>query len=140
MRRRYERLSRFPEGLLVTGDALCNFNPIYGQGMAVGALDALAMRDCLRAGATALARRYFAAAARAVDPAWRLAAGADLAMREAEGSRPPRVRVLNAYVRRLQRAAAHDPAVAVAFGRVTGLLDPPSALMRPAVLWRALRG
>ncbi|MFF0310674.1 FAD-dependent oxidoreductase [Streptosporangium sp. NPDC004379] len=140
VRRRYERLGRFPEGLLVTGDALCNFNPIYGQGMAVGALDALALRDRLREGAGDLARRYFAAAARAVDPAWQLATGADLSMREAEGSRPPRVRVLNAYVRRLQRAAAHDPAVAVAFGRVTGLLDPPSALMRPGVLWRALRG
>ncbi|WP_326824611.1 FAD-dependent oxidoreductase [Streptosporangium sp. NBC_01756] len=140
VRRRYERLSRFPEGLLVTGDAICNFNPIYGQGMSVGALDALALRDCLREGTRDLAHRYFAAVARALDPAWQLSTGADLALREAEGARPLQVRVLNAYIRRLQRVAARDPRVAVAFSRVSGLLDPPSALMRPAVVWRAVRG
>ncbi|GAA3085892.1 FAD-dependent oxidoreductase [Streptosporangium carneum] len=140
VRRRYERLDRFPEGLLVTGDAICNFNPIYGQGMAVGALDALAMRDSLSAGADDLARRYFAAVARALDPAWQLSTGADLAMRKTKAARTLRVRLLNAYIRRLQWAAARDPRVAVAFTRVTGLLDPPSALMRPAVVWRALRG
>ncbi|MFF5210629.1 FAD-dependent oxidoreductase [Streptosporangium sp. NPDC000396] len=139
-RRRYERLSRFPEGLLVTGDAICSFNPVYGQGMAVGGLYAIAMRDCLRDGTGDLARRYFAAAAKALDPAWQLSSGADLALRQAEAARTPMARMLNAYIGRLQRVAARDPRVAVAFTRVSGLLDPPAALMRPAVLWRALRG
>jgi 2-polyprenyl-6-methoxyphenol hydroxylase-like FAD-dependent oxidoreductase len=139
-RRRYERLTRFPDGLLALGDAISSFNPLYGQGMSVAALEAVELRRCLERGDRRLARRFFRAAANVVGPAWEMAVGGDLALPEIDGDRPPILRLTNAYLDRLLGVAEHDPIVAAAFGDVTDLLAPPQSIMRPGVLWRVLRG
>jgi 2-polyprenyl-6-methoxyphenol hydroxylase-like FAD-dependent oxidoreductase len=139
LRRHYQRLRRFPDGLLVTGDALCSFSPIYAQGMTVAALQAAALRRCLLDGADGVARRYFRAASRAVAGPWRMAVGADLALPEVEGRRTAAVRLLNAYSRRVVAAAEHDDMAARQFMRVTGMIDAPATLLSPAVLRPAMR-
>lgn len=138
LRRRYERMPRLPAGLLPIGDAICSFNPIYGQGMSVAALEARALRDCLEAGAEDLQRRYLRATAPIVDDAWRLATGADLSLPVVEGPRPTPVRLVNRYMERLHAAAAHDEELALAFIRVVGLLDRPASLLKPSVVARVL--
>jgi 2-polyprenyl-6-methoxyphenol hydroxylase-like FAD-dependent oxidoreductase len=136
VRRRYDRLSKFPAGLLVAGDAICSFNPTYGQGMTVAAAQALALRGCLERGGRDLARRFFAAASVPIDHAWELSVGADLALPEIEGRRSARVRLINAYLRRLRATAEHDPAVAGAFIAVVGMLERPPHVLRPAIAAR----
>jgi 2-polyprenyl-6-methoxyphenol hydroxylase-like FAD-dependent oxidoreductase len=102
--RRYDKMRRFPSGLLVLGDAMCSFNPVYGQGMTVAAMEAEALHRCLTAGADGLTRRYFHAAEKIVGNAWQLAAGGDLALPEVEGPRPAAVRFANRYVSNVQAA------------------------------------
>jgi 2-polyprenyl-6-methoxyphenol hydroxylase-like FAD-dependent oxidoreductase len=141
VRRRYERLDRFPGGYLVTGDAVCGFNPIYGQGMSVAALEALALRECLRDGpGSGLARRFFAKVARIVDIPWGIAVTSDLRFPWIHGARTAKVRLVNAYLARFHVAAEHDPVLGRAFLRVVNLIDRPEGLLRPAIAARVLGG
>lgn len=137
--RRYDKMTRFPDGLLVIGDAVANFNPIYGQGMTVAALQALALRDSLSRGLHGLPRRYFSAAAKPIGIAWRFATGPDLSLPEVEGRRTLPMRLANGYVERLLTLCESDTASAEQLIKVTGFIDPPTRLLRPKIMYRVAR-
>lgn len=136
-RRRFERSGALPEGLLVLGDACCTFNPVYGQGMSVAALGALAVRSTLAGGgSTAEAQR---AVARAVEPAWLAAVGADRPYAGPEDSTAgPGERLTTWYLDRLVARAAIDPVVGAAFRDVFCLTAPPTRLVAPRVFLRTV--
>jgi 2-polyprenyl-6-methoxyphenol hydroxylase-like FAD-dependent oxidoreductase len=136
-RRHYEKLARFPEGLLVFGDAICSFTPVYGQGMTVAAMEAVVLRQCLAKGAHNLAQRFFKQVSRVVDIPWSITVGND---RRLSGTAriAPLQRFLNWYLGELQIVAQHDPEVASAFLRVGGLLAAPPSLLHPRIALRVL--
>jgi 2-polyprenyl-6-methoxyphenol hydroxylase-like FAD-dependent oxidoreductase len=136
VRHRYEHVTRFPAGLLVAGDATCAFNPVYGQGMSVAAMNGLALRDELRHDGEPDPHRYFAAVAQALEAPWRLAVGADLALPGVTGPAQPESPLTGEYLGRLQLAAVEDADLAVAFIRVTSLVDPPPVLLSPHIAER----
>jgi 2-polyprenyl-6-methoxyphenol hydroxylase-like FAD-dependent oxidoreductase len=138
VRRRYERMTRLPDGFLAVGDAVCSFNPAYGQGMTVAAAEAIVLRDSLRAGRDRLPQRFFAAAAKVIDIPWDIAVGADLRYAHVEGARTGKSNFLNAYVSKLHIAAARHPSVGFAFLSVANLMAPPTRLFAPGTLIRVL--
>ncbi|WP_182904340.1 NAD(P)/FAD-dependent oxidoreductase [Microbispora sp. H13382] len=138
VRRHYERLTRFPDGLLVMGDAACSFNPVYGQGMTVAALEALTLRTHLRKGTEPRPLDFLRDIAAVIDVPWNISAGGDLSFPQVEGERPLMVRVMNSYMARLQNAMSRDGVVTRTFMRVAGLVDPPQALMSPGMILRVL--
>ncbi|WP_245180686.1 NAD(P)/FAD-dependent oxidoreductase [Haloarcula amylovorans] len=138
-RYRYETLDRFPEGLLVVGDGVASFNPLYGQGMSVAALEALLLHDTLRTdGLENLAPRFFERSEDVVDIAWAMAVGADFQFPQTTGPKPRGTDLLNHYVARLNRKAQTDGRLRDAFMRVMMMERPPSTLFRPGILWRVL--
>lgn len=142
LRRHYEGLARFPEGYLVLGDAICSFNPVYGQGMTSAAMQAAALDQLLteRATLVGLWRVFFKAAAKVVEMPWQLAVGEDFRFAETEGKKPAGVDLINAYVAKVHQATHHDTEVYTAFLKVMNLMAAPTSLFHPKLLWRVLWG
>jgi 2-polyprenyl-6-methoxyphenol hydroxylase-like FAD-dependent oxidoreductase len=139
LRRRYERLKRFPDGYLIMGDALCSFNPVYGQGMTVSALEADLLERWLASGggrAAAASRRFLEAAARIIDVPWTVAAGEDFRFPGVTGPKPPGTDLINRYMSRLHRTAIHDAEAVHAFFEVMNMLKPPTSLLSPRMALR----
>ncbi|MFE4176602.1 FAD-dependent oxidoreductase [Streptomyces sp. NPDC056909] len=144
VRRRYDRAGRRPAGFLAVGDALCAFNPVYGQGMAVAALGAIALRDTLAdPSRTPTTRRVQLALLNASRQAWNIASGADRALPGARGD-AARTRVVDRpaawYLARVVQRAPGDPVVGEAFRAATSLMAPVSVLFAPRVVRAALFG
>ncbi|WP_043617768.1 FAD-dependent oxidoreductase [Nonomuraea candida] len=139
LRRRYEKMARFPDGLLVTGDAVCCFNPVYAQGMTVAALSALVIRQHLHTGALPDPLQYFDDLAKsAINQPWEMTHTVDMGFPGVEGERGPATRAAGAFLGLVQQAATKDPVVAGAYMRGAGLIDGPEELMKPQMLARVL--
>jgi 2-polyprenyl-6-methoxyphenol hydroxylase-like FAD-dependent oxidoreductase len=144
----YERMRRWPERFIVLGDAVCAFNPIYGQGMSTAAIAAETLDACLRdhqrqhptGNLDGLARRFQRRLARRHADPWMLSTGADLRYPTTTGAQVRAMnRVLYRYLDRVVAAATQDPAVAETYARVIGMLARPAALFAPRILAAALR-
>jgi 2-polyprenyl-6-methoxyphenol hydroxylase-like FAD-dependent oxidoreductase len=139
LRHHYEKLAAFPQGYLVIGDALCSFNPIYGQGMTVAAMEAEALSEWLVQADNRQAQHFFTKASSIIDLAWDAAVGTDLSFPDVEGERTPLVRILNWYVGKLHMAAQRDTQVSIAFLKVINMIAPPPSMMHPRIVWRILK-
>ena len=121
------------------GDAVCSFNPIYGQGISVAVSEALVLRDSLAAGRPDLGRRFHRGSRPAIATAWQLSTGNDLALPATVGRRTRAGSLIGGYVHALLVAARTDANLAHAFLRVSNLEAEPSSLLAPRLALRVLR-
>lgn len=140
--RHYERLQRFPERLIVMGDSFCAFNPVYGQGMTVAAIEARELDRALRENAVldGLPTRFHTRLSKHIQNAWLLATGEDLRYPETEGKRPNAfARLVQKYVDYVLETLPYDTEVTRTFVHVTNLYKSPTVLFQPHVVWSVLR-
>ncbi|WP_078862525.1 FAD-dependent monooxygenase [Streptomyces sp. NRRL F-5123] len=140
----YESSPDLPARFLVVGDALCRFNPVYGHGMSVAALQARVVAEYLTgttgADFAARTREVQKTLARCVRGAWAIATGEDSRYPETDGPAPgPLARFQQGYMARVLAAANTDPLVASAFFGVLSLDRRPESLLAPRVAVRARR-
>jgi 2-polyprenyl-6-methoxyphenol hydroxylase-like FAD-dependent oxidoreductase len=138
-RRHFERLESFPAGLLATGDALCRFNPVFGQGMSVAAQEAVILDRLLTEGVPMerLARDFFAAIQGTIATPWGVAVS-DFVYPATRGVRPADIEQRLQYGVALTKLAAQDPEVHRLTAEVSQLLKPQAALRDPALTARVI--
>jgi 2-polyprenyl-6-methoxyphenol hydroxylase-like FAD-dependent oxidoreductase len=139
IRRHFERLESFPAGLLVTGDAICRFNPVFGQGMSVAAQEAVILDRLLAEDVPMerLARDFFAAIQDAIATPWGVAVN-DFVYPATRGARPADLAQRLQYGVALTKLAADDPEVHRLTVEVSQLLKPQAVLREPGLAARVM--
>jgi 2-polyprenyl-6-methoxyphenol hydroxylase-like FAD-dependent oxidoreductase len=139
IRRHFERLESFPAGLLAIGDALCRFNPVFGQGMSVAAQEAVILDRLLTEDVPMerLARDFFAAIQDTIATPWGVAVN-DFVYPATRGVRPADLAQRLQYGMALTKLAAQDPEVHRLTAEVSQLLRPQAALREPALAARVM--
>lgn len=138
----FERLERWPERFVVVGDAVCAFNPVYGQGMSIGAMAAEALtaeiekaNGQLDGVARAFQKRY----PKIVEPAWLLATSADLEWLGGQEATNLAERIAGWYMPKVLKTIPHDRVVQETFTEVQNLLKPPTVFFTPQIVGRVVR-
>jgi 2-polyprenyl-6-methoxyphenol hydroxylase-like FAD-dependent oxidoreductase len=142
--RHYDRLPNFPDRFLVLGDAIASFNPVYGQGMSVAALQVQALQKLLTErtaedrGLAGLALSFFPIAVGIAENAWILAANQDLVYPQTQGERPSDLKQRLLYFAAMVSLCVEDPEVHRLMIEVFNLCKPLSALNEEPLRSRVL--
>lgn len=137
----YEKLPDLPENFVLLGDAVCAFNPVYGQGISSAALGAHTLNQCLneRGSLNGFSKYFHKRLAKVNKVPWLIATGDDFRWFTTEGIRPNFLgRLMQRYLDRVMAAATENIEVYQALVQVLHLLKPPTSLFQFSVMGRTL--
>jgi 2-polyprenyl-6-methoxyphenol hydroxylase-like FAD-dependent oxidoreductase len=142
--RHYEEMAHLPGRFVLLGDAVCAFNPVYGQGMTIAAMGAMELGSALSAWKreldTAFVKTFQKRLAKLNTLPWSLATGEDCRYRGTEGATLNwKARMMHAYVDGVIALTTRDTKVRDVWIRVFQMLKPPTSLFHPAILFKVIR-
>ena len=137
--RRFDKLDRFPAGIIPFGDAVVSFNPTFGQGMTMTSLQTGHLRRVLETPGADLARDFNRAAAKTTYPVWTMNAIGDLVLHRATGPMPWWYRPVGNLFDQFLGAAETDPVLAEWFLRRFSLLDSLYMVPSARLVGRTIR-
>lgn len=142
IRRHYEKLERFPGSYLVLGDAVSNFNPMYAQGMASAICQAKILDEVLRITPSndKVFKTYINKVNKVIEDFWTSGSYEDFKYPETEGEKPAGLKMVNGYMKALQKAANKDTELFKELLEVAGYLKSGKDLFRPKILWKVFKG
>src|SRR4029079_17939930 len=139
--RHFERAKELPENFLLFGDAVCAFNPVYGQGMTTAALGALTLGNTLSENGNphGLSRRFLKRLGKVINAPWLLATGEDYRYPATTGHGATLMtKFMHRYMNHVIALATESVAVRHVLLRAFSMMIPPAALFHPRILLRVL--
>ncbi|CPR12032.1 2-polyprenyl-6-methoxyphenol hydroxylase-like oxidoreductase [Mycobacterium bohemicum DSM 44277] len=139
--RRYDKLDRFPAGIIPLGDAVASFNPTFGQGMTMTSLQAAHLKWALRFPDHQVAAALNGATARTTYPVWIMNGIADVGFHHAVSKEhvPWWWRPSAALFDQFLGAAETEAVLAEWFLRRFSLLDSLYMVPPPRIIGHAIR-
>lgn len=137
--RKYESMADFPEGFVPIGDAVAGFNPIFGQGMSVAAVEAerlgllLDERAESGRGLDGLREEALPGISASIAEAWEGPATIDYLYDSTVGERPVDYPIRRAVFFAMQEMAEEDPVLRQLQFEVGNMLKPREALFTAEV-------
>ncbi|ALC83914.1 MULTISPECIES: FAD-dependent oxidoreductase [Bacillus] len=141
VRRRFDLAKNIPDGFLIIGDAHCRFDPLFGQGMSVAAMQALELKSSLLQ--TKKADKGFSQSlhkkiSKIIDVPWEMATTEALRHPEVKGARTFVQPYKQWYSKRVYELSASEPEIYIRLVRVINLIRSPLHLYHPKVLFPIL--
>lgn len=139
--RHFDRAKELPENFLLLGDAVCAFNPVYGQGMTTAALGALTLRNTLRENGNprGLSRRFLKRLGKVIKAPWLLATGEDYRYPATTGHGATLMtKFMHRYMNHVIALATESVVVRHVLLRAFSMMVPPAALFHPRISLRVL--
>jgi 2-polyprenyl-6-methoxyphenol hydroxylase-like FAD-dependent oxidoreductase len=130
----YEKLTRLPQGLVMLGDAVCAFNPVYGQGMTTAALGALTLDECLQSHKQlkGLTQTFQKKLFKVIQDPWSMATGEDVRWPATEGGETNWISNFSrGYFNQMLLIMKDNPDLYQTFTEVIHMVKPPTAFFQP---------
>ncbi|MFH6942763.1 NAD(P)/FAD-dependent oxidoreductase [Flavobacterium sp. FlaQc-50] len=141
IRRHYEKLKKFPGSYVVLGDAVSNFNPMYAQGMASSICQAKVLDEVLTIipANDKVFKPHIKKVNDVIEDFWTAGSYEDFKYPETEGEKPVGLKMVNGYMKALQKAANKDTELFKEILEVAGYLKSGKTLFRPKIMWKVFK-
>lgn len=140
--KRIDKVKGFPNGLLLMGDTICRIDPVFGQGMSIAVLEALALRNILQEQKVSMQQvitSYHKKVARIIAPIWKMVITEVFRYPAITGKKPPELKIQQWYAKQVYLLSIERRDVYDSFIKVMNLVEPITFLMKPKIISSVLK-
>lgn len=132
--RRFDKVADLPKSLLLIGDTICRIDPVFGQGMSIAVLEALALKKILEGNRQSFEKLFQRQAAKIIAPIWGMVVTEDFRYPETVGKKPLGLSIQQWYAKKIFVLSSENQMVYDSLVQVMNLVSPMTGLMKPRII------